>query len=52
MATVNLRDFPDQLHREAKAKAALMGISLRDFVVRAVELFLEEEKKREKKGAK
>jgi len=52
MATVNLRDFPDQLHREAKAKAALMGISLKDLVVKAVERFLEEEKKREKKGGK
>ncbi|PKN30500.1 MAG: 3-hydroxyacyl-CoA dehydrogenase [Deltaproteobacteria bacterium HGW-Deltaproteobacteria-21] len=52
MATVNLRDFPDQLHREAKAKAALMGISLKDLVVKVVERFLEEEKKREKKGGK
>jgi len=49
MTTVNLRDFPDQLHREAKAKAALMGITLKDLVVKAVERFLEDEKKREKK---
>ncbi|RJR35119.1 MAG: 3-hydroxyacyl-CoA dehydrogenase [Desulfobacteraceae bacterium] len=50
MTTVNLRDFPDQLHREAKAKAALMGISLKDLVVKAVERLLEQERKREKKG--
>jgi predicted HicB family RNase H-like nuclease len=50
MATVNLRDFPEQLHREAKAKAALMGISLKDLVVKAVERFLETEKKQSKKG--
>jgi hypothetical protein len=52
MATVYLREFPEQLHRELKARAALMGISMRDLVVKAVERFLEDEKKREKKGGK
>jgi hypothetical protein len=26
MATVYLKDFPDQIHREAKSQAALMGV--------------------------
>lgn len=40
MATVNLRDFPDQLHREAKAKAALEGVSLKELIIKAVEAYL------------
>lgn len=45
MAVINLRDFPDQLHREAKAKAALEGITLKDFFVKAVEAYLKAGKK-------
>ena len=46
MATVNLRDFPDNLHREAKAKAALEGITLKDLIIKAVGDYLR------KKGTK
>ena len=46
MAVINLRDFPDQLHREAKAKAALEGITLKELILRAVKEYLE------KKGGK
>ena len=46
MANINLRDFPDQLHREAKAKAALEGITLKDLIIKAVEAYLK------KKGGK
>jgi predicted HicB family RNase H-like nuclease len=45
MSDINLRDFPDQLHREAKAKAALEGISLKDLIIRAVEAYLKTKKK-------
>jgi predicted HicB family RNase H-like nuclease len=40
MAIINLRDFPEQLHREAKAKAALMGITLKELIIRAVTEYL------------
>ena len=36
MTSINLRDFPDQLHREAKAKAAMLGITLKELIIRAV----------------
>ena len=45
MANINLRDFPEQLHREAKAKAALEGISLKELIIRAVEAYLKAGKK-------
>ena len=38
--TINLRDFPGQLHREAKAKAAMLGITLRELFIRAVTDYL------------
>jgi len=44
MANINLRDFPEQLHREAKAKAALEGISLKELIIRAVEAYLKTKK--------
>ncbi|MBP1725923.1 MAG: hypothetical protein H6Q51_1221 [Deltaproteobacteria bacterium] len=41
MGTLNLKGFPDELHRQAKSRAALEGISLRDLVLRAVTSYLE-----------
>ncbi len=38
--TINLRDFPSQLHREAKVKAAMLGITLRELFIRAVTDYL------------
>ena len=46
MSDINLRGFPDTLHREAKSKAALEGITLKDLIIRAVTEYLK------KKGAK
>jgi predicted HicB family RNase H-like nuclease len=40
MATINMRDFPEKLHREAKAKAALLGITLKELIIRAVTEYL------------
>ena len=51
MGTINLRDFPDDLHRIAKAEAALEGISLKAFIIKALEEYLEL-KKGKKKGSK
>jgi hypothetical protein len=35
--TVNLRDLPEILVRQAKAAAALRGISLKEFVIQAIQ---------------
>ena len=35
--TVNLRDLPEDFVRQAKAYAALSGLSLKDFVIQAVQ---------------
>lgn len=32
-----IRDVPEDVHRKAKSKAALLGISLREFVVQALQ---------------
>ena len=37
---LNVKDFPDDLHRKAKAKAALMGISLKELIIRAITDYL------------
>jgi hypothetical protein len=36
MTTINIKDFPEDLHRKAKAEAALMGISLKELIIRAI----------------
>lgn len=41
MSTITLKEFPDQLHREIKAKAALMGISMKELIVRALTQYLQ-----------
>ncbi len=47
VATIYIRSFPEGLHRKAKAEAALMGISLKELIIRALEEYL---KKRKKEG--
>ena len=44
MAFLNIKDFPDDLHRKAKSEAALMGISLKALFIKALEDFLEKRK--------
>ncbi len=44
MSTVFLRDFPQDLHRQAKSEAALMGISLKELIIRAITEFLKKKK--------
>ena len=48
MSNLNLRDFPDDLHRKAKAQAALMGITLKELIIRALTDYI---KRNKKKGA-
>ena len=40
MATLNLKDFPDELREQAKSRAALEGITLKELVVQAVTVYL------------
>jgi predicted HicB family RNase H-like nuclease len=37
-------DFPDDLHKTAKAKAALLGISLKELIIRAVREYVKTQK--------
>jgi predicted HicB family RNase H-like nuclease len=46
MATINLRDIPDDLHRKAKAAAALEGITLKELVIKAVKEYLKKKRGR------
>ena len=46
MAILNIKDFPDVLHRKAKAEAALMGISLKELIIRAITEYLKKSKRR------
>ena len=45
MAILNIKDFPDELHRKAKAEAALMGISLKELIIRAITEYLKKNKR-------
>ncbi|MCG6918284.1 MAG: hypothetical protein LJE89_12155 [Deltaproteobacteria bacterium] len=40
MATLNLKNFPDDLQEQAKSRAALEGITLKELVVQAVSGYL------------
>ena len=44
MATVYLRDFPQDLHRKAKSEAALMGISLKELIIRALTEYIKKKR--------
>ena len=41
--TLIIKNFPEDLHRHAKAKAALEGISLKALVIKVLEVYLEED---------
>jgi hypothetical protein len=43
---LNIKDFPDDLHREAKIQAAVMGIPLRELVIESIKNFLKNQKER------
>ena len=45
VAVMNLRDFPEELQRRAKAAAAMQGITLKQLVVKALEEYLKKKKK-------
>jgi len=49
--TINLRDLPENLVRQAKAYAALSGLSLKDFVIQAIESAMQNEIQPKSAGA-
>ncbi len=46
MAFLTIKDFPDELHRKAKAEAAMEGISLKALVIKVLEEYLKKKKRR------
>jgi len=40
MGTLSLKNFPDDLHEQAKSRAALEGITLEELVEQAVSAYL------------
>lgn len=41
--TINLRDLPEPFVRQAKAYAALSGLTLKDFILQAVEIAMQKD---------
>ncbi|MBT8406700.1 MAG: toxin-antitoxin system HicB family antitoxin [Deltaproteobacteria bacterium] len=41
--TLIIKNFPENLHRQAKAKAALEGISLKALVIKVLKVYLEKD---------
>lgn len=46
MVSVNLRDFPEELHHKAKIQAAVEKITLKDLIIKALTEYLERKKER------
>ena len=40
--TIIIKNFPEDLHRKAKAKAALEGITLKALIIELLETYLKE----------
>ena len=45
LMVLNVKDFPEDLHRKAKAEAALMGISLKELIIRAINEYIKKSKR-------
>ena len=50
MVTMNMRDFPPDLHRALKIRAAETGTTVKALVIRYCEEGLERDKKKKKRG--
>jgi len=44
--TVNIRNFPDDLHRKAKIQAAIEGTSLKGLIIKALTEYLKKTKEK------
>jgi hypothetical protein len=40
MGTLSLKNFPDEIHEQAKSRAAFEGITLKELIVQAVNMYL------------
>jgi predicted HicB family RNase H-like nuclease len=40
MVSVNIRDFPEELHHKAKIQAAVEKITLKELMIKALEQYL------------
>ena len=49
MASIYIRDFPDDLHRRFKAHCSLRGESMRERVIGIIREYVEKEDKKAKK---
>ena len=45
MATVNLREFPEDLHHRAKIRAAVERTTLKDLIIKALTEYLDRQEK-------
>lgn len=52
MVVLNLRDFPEDIHREAKIRAAMDGVSMKEIIIRALAEYLKKKPDKPKKGGK
>jgi plasmid stability protein len=50
MALINMRDFPDELHRALKIRAAETGTTIKALMIKYCQEGLEKDKKSKKKG--
>jgi hypothetical protein len=50
--TINLRDLPEEFVRRAKVHAAWNGMTLKDFVIQAVEKAIQEKRAEPKRRTK
>ena len=41
MVSVNIRDFPEELHHKAKIQAAVEKITLKDLMIKALDEYLQ-----------
>jgi predicted HicB family RNase H-like nuclease len=48
VSNINVRNVPEDLHRLAKAQAALEGITMQELVIRAIREYLDRETKKKK----
>ena len=49
MATINLRDFPEDLHQAAKIKAVMDKTTLREIIIRALREYVKQSGERSRK---
>ena len=47
MAILNVKDFPDDIHRKAKSMAALEGISMKALIIKALNEYLAKKETKE-----